>query len=435
MNLEIYEMLSRPFQPHFVEKDVTDTTVQVAKQSYTRLIGMVGDSVMRSVLSSDRYFHLITGIERSLITHLDASIKPGRVEKPLIPMVTEDGVSHWISDFDQRFRGQDSMSRPVLAVFALAGLCYETRVLWTLDPELRKTEAPSITLDLTTAIESYGFWKAVQRRDTEGFDMFGTHQAIESFITEQTKRIDQSLLQYGTNAIEMQDLVIKTREDSAKFFADAKTSLADVIEASQKVKQETLENQQRIEDIIKSIGATEGQVNAFAASVREELKIDTTKILWKDRAFWSATSFWTSAVVVAFAILAPPLWALTHIEAVLAVLKRVGDAATQGLPSDATAAQLTAATISRLVVISAPLGLYFWAIKLLVRFNTRSMVLMDDARQRHTTMDTYFHLIERSGATTEERGLMLNALFRPLPGQGQENVEPPNFMELVKRPE
>jgi len=59
------------------------------------------------------------------------------------------------------------------------------------------------------------------------------------------------------------------------------------------------------------------------------------------------------------------------------------------------------------------------------------MVLMDDARQRHTTMDTYFHLIESNGATTEERGLMLNALFRPLAGHGQDNVDPPNFIELM----
>lgn len=435
MNLEIFEMLSRPFQPQFVEKDITDTSVQVAKQSYARLIAMLGDGVARSVLSGEHYLDLVRAIEGSLITHLEASIKPGRVEKPLVPMITEDGATLWISDFDQRFRGLSGMSRPVLAVFALAGLCYETRALWTIDPELRRIDTPIITLDLTTAMESYGFWKAVQRRDIEGFDMFGTRQAIESFIAEQTTRIDQSLLRYGSNAVEMQDLVIKTSENSAKLFADVRTSLADATTAVEKVKQEGLENQERLEKIVSGVDAAEGHVSAFAASVREELSIDTTKSLWKDRAFWSATSFWISAVVVAFAILAPPLWALTHIETVLALLKRIGDAATQGLPVDATAAQLTAATISRLVVISAPLGLYFWAIKLLVRFNTRSMVLMDDARQRHTTMDTYFHLIERSGATTEERGLMLNALFRPLPGQGQENVEPPNFMELVKKPE
>jgi hypothetical protein len=435
MNLEIFGILSRPFDPQFVEKDLTAASVQLASQAYQRLIARLDDVVARGIVSSERHIDLLRAIGRSLAIHLDESIKPGRVEQPLIPMITEEGTSLWISDLERRFLEWNGPLRSIFAMSALAGFCYETRALWTLDPELRDTYTTTISLDLTTAMESYGFWKAVQRRDIEGFDMFGTRQAVEHFIAEQTKRIDQSLLRHGSNAVEMQDLVIKTSEDATKIFAEAKTTVADATAAVQKVKQETLENQERLEGIVKAIDATEGQVNAFAASVREELKIDTTKILWKDRAFWSATSFWISAVVVAFAILAPPLWALTHIEAVLAVLKRVGDAATQGLPSDATAAQLTAATISRLVVISAPLGLYFWAIKLLVRFSTRSMVLMDDARQRHTTMDTYFHLIERSGATTEERGLMLNALFRPLPGQGQENVEPPNFMELVKRPE
>ncbi len=434
MNLEIFGILSRPFDPQFVEKDLTAASVQLATQAYQQLMARLDDLVARSVPSSDRHIDMLRAIGRSLAVHLDESIKPGRVEQPMIPMITEEGTSLWVADLERRFRESSGTLRPVFAISALAGFCYETRALWTLDPELRDNYT-TVSLDLTTAMESYGFWKAVQRRDMEGFDMFGTRQAVEHFISEQTKRVDQSLLRYGTSAVEMQDLVIKTSEDATKIFAEAKTSVAHATAAVQKVKQETLENQERLEGIMKAIDASEEHVHAFAASVREELKIDTTKILWKDRAFWSATSFWISAVVVAFAILAPPLWALTHIEAVLAVLKRVGDAATQGLPSDATAAQLTAATISRLVVISAPLGLYFWAIKLLVRFNTRSMVLMDDARQRHTTMDTYFHLIERSGATTEERGLMLNALFRPLPGQGQENVEPPNFMELVKRPE
>jgi hypothetical protein len=52
-------------------------------------------------------------------------------------------------------------------------------------------------------------------------------------------------------------------------------------------------------------------------------------------------------------------------------------------------------------------------------------------RKRQTMMDTYFLLIERQAATPEERGLILNALFRPAPSHGLDGVEPPNFTEFL----
>lgn len=83
------------------------------------------------------------------------------------------------------------------------------------------------------------------------------------------------------------------------------------------------------------------------------------------------------------------------------------------------------------MIVTTPLVLYFWAIRLVVRFNGRSMLMMDDARQRETMMDTYVHLIETSNASANERALVLNALFRPSLSTAQENVEPPNFIELI----
>lgn len=435
MKIEMFQTLNRPFQEHFLEKELSAATIHLTMNAYQTMVSRLHQFVQEFVPANDLNLALIEGLSRSIGRHLKQSIRPGTVERPLLLLITDEGVAQWVEDLGRSFQGQDEHMRSAIVVCALAGFCYETRTLWSIDNELRASNLQVLSIDVVAEMESYGFWRAVNRRGMDGFDMFGTREAIEGFITEQTKRIDQSLIALGSSTLEMQEHYAQSRDEAAKLNAHTKTVVAETAAAVEKMKQETLGNQDRLGVLAKAIDATEGQVDAFASSVREELKIDTTKNLWKNRAFWSATSFWVSAVVVAFAILAPPLWALTHIEAVLALLKRIGDAATQGLPTDATAAQLTAATISRLVVISAPLGLYFWAIKLLVRFNTRSMVLMDDARQRHTTMDTYFHMIERNGATTEERGLMLNALFRPLPGQGQENVEPPNFMELVKRPE
>ena len=50
-----------------------------------------------------------------------------------------------------------------------------------------------------------------------------------------------------------------------------------------------------------------------------------------------------------------------------------------------------------------------------------------------TMMDTYFYLLEKQGAVKEDRALILNALFRPGPGHGNDSVDPPNFTELIER--
>lgn len=435
MNYEIFSVLSRPFQPHFLERELTAETIQLAVRAYQRMFLKLEEVVSTYVPSSENLSVLVGAVGKAIVAELNRSIKPGTVAIPLVPMINEQGATNWISDLDQRVRGFRDEPQSSIAMMAVAVFCYECRALWTLNPQLRDWYTITASVDLVTALQSYGFWKVVERRDVDGFDMFGTRKTIETFVTEQTKRVDQALTQQESSTLEMHNMFVDARDGTSKLLSETEDAVAKTTEIVGVIQEISAENQEKVAGILKSIETTEGQISAFAASVREELKIDNTKKLWRDRAFWSALSFWISAGVIAIAILAPPWWAMTHIETVISFLKRVGDAATQGLPAEATTAQLTAATISRLVVISAPLALYFWAVKLLVRFNNRSMMLMDDARQRHTTMDTYFHLIERSGATTEERGLMLNALFRPLPGQGQENIEPPNFMELVKKPD
>ncbi|MER9757562.1 DUF6161 domain-containing protein [Mesorhizobium sp. M0166] len=94
---------------------------------------------------------------------------------------------------------------------------------------------------------------------------------------------------------------------------------------------------------------------------------------------------------------------------------------------------MTVATVSRLVVVTIPLALYFWLIRLVVRFNMRSMLLMDDARQRATIIETYYKMIEQQAATKEDRALILQALCRPPPGHGSDSIEPPNFTEVIDK--
>ena len=128
-----------------------------------------------------------------------------------------------------------------------------------------------------------------------------------------------------------------------------------------------------------------------------------------------------------------PIAAVYESTTILQFAKQFADAATVDVGDNPGAVAMAVSVISRLVVIAVPLALYFWLIRLVGRFNMRSMLLMDDARQRATMLETYYKMIERSAATVKDRALVLQALMRPAPGHGPDTVEPPNFTEVIDK--
>jgi hypothetical protein len=60
--------------------------------------------------------------------------------------------------------------------------------------------------------------------------------------------------------------------------------------------------------------------------------------------------------------------------------------------------------------------------------------LAHDARQRHAIIRTYLRLLgdPKKPINEKERILALAALFRPLPGQGLDDVNPPTIADLLK---
>lgn len=178
---------------------------------------------------------------------------------------------------------------------------------------------------------------------------------------------------------------------------------------------------------------TEKQVKAFVEAIRTEANFEDLKIHWVDRgnkAWWAL--FWSGLVLFVLLVALPAL-AVFENGYVVSFIKGLTDAATVDVGDNPGPVTIAVATVSRLVVITIPLALYFWLIKLVVRFNMRSMLLMDDARQRATMLETYYRMIEKSAATKEDRALVLQALLRPAPGHGPDSVEPPNFTEVIDR--
>jgi len=75
-----------------------------------------------------------------------------------------------------------------------------------------------------------------------------------------------------------------------------------------------------------------------------------------------------------------------------------------------------------------------WALRIINKVVMNEFVLADDASQRTALLKTYYMLVGDEDAKMQQgdRLLVLNALFRPLPGHQNEEISPPNFSDLLK---
>ena len=75
-----------------------------------------------------------------------------------------------------------------------------------------------------------------------------------------------------------------------------------------------------------------------------------------------------------------------------------------------------------------------WILKFFGRIVSNALVLKEDAELRDAMLNTYFALIGDPEAKfdSKERILIINAIFRPLPGHQSEDVAPPTLADLAK---
>ncbi|MDP9758306.1 MULTISPECIES: hypothetical protein [Agrobacterium] len=243
-------------------------------------------------------------------------------------------------------------------------------------------------------------------------------------------------------ARELADIVLEHR----KLFDDQQLLHAQASEATAKAQVELTaaghifeQKATELEDRSQEIDANIRQLRADLDAQVARFGTEAARKLWGEREKQSRFALIASSVAIFLMIAAPIVLAICMTPQVLHYLAQIVaasslpalDASGHPLPTPSDA-QVTIAAIGRLVIVTVPIFLYIWAIRLVVRFNSRSLMLLDDARLRLTMLDTFFHLIEKEGAVKEDRALVLNALFRPAPGHG-DNVEPPNFTELVTK--
>lgn len=188
-------------------------------------------------------------------------------------------------------------------------------------------------------------------------------------------------------------------------------------------------------DVDEKVRATEGEIEAarkrlhdFENTIREELRLDRARLTWGTRFKEAQTSFRATCVVLALYLIVTIFVAVAFGSSIVAAINKFDFNA---FLTGGSVGTTVAHHLGRLLVFSVPVIVYLWTLKVVVRFFMRSMLLMDDARQRETMLNTYFLLSEKGRADERDRPLILWALFRQTPGHGPDGIEPPDFTEVI----
>jgi Family of unknown function (DUF6161) len=409
MDYATFKEISRAFVDDRRDQDVSDDLIKAHQELAQWMTGLSAQ------MPSDTRFRPLSGPARLAAENVIRSINQSPVVAiQQLPRVTSESVRiliHW-------HQGQNITADNLAAL--IAAYVFETRAL-QYEPNTRSPDlAPAVII---SEVASYAAWKNVSAV-TNNFEIqFGRLQ------TEFQTNSSQLMNSVREQVQSVSDAIIglqKSNNEALQSLGETKK----LISATSKESSEHIQVQRSAADEVHS-KITEAE--AKITSVQESIRSLSAKKLWDQRAESSRVAFWLSAGLIAILLLVVPGMAIYHLDRTLSTLKHIGEATMQGLPPQPTDTQLAVSAINRLVVITLPIVLYLWVVRLVVRFNLRSLLLLDDAKQRHTMMDTYFHLIEQQAALKEDRALILAALFRPSPGHGPDNVEPPNFTELLDK--
>lgn len=91
--------------------------------------------------------------------------------------------------------------------------------------------------------------------------------------------------------------------------------------------------------------------------------------------------------------------------------------------------------LGNLVVVTIPALLFFWILRFIARVFVTNIQRQQDAHERATMAQTYLSLIAEGdkAATDQERVLVLNALFRPGPGDSPDEAPSADLVEIMRQ--
>ncbi|MGE8940651.1 DUF6161 domain-containing protein [Leptospira interrogans] len=177
------------------------------------------------------------------------------------------------------------------------------------------------------------------------------------------------------------------------------------------------------EALKKFIAEKQVQINALEDLYKNKLMLQEPAAMWKRAADMKKYAWWFWLSLFSFLVIGPLYCTVLYWETIFAVIKDVANSSNSNI------------NIAGIAVISVPLLLYGWLLKNVSRVFVQTMVLSDDALLRHSLAYSFLGLAANKdvGISDNERALILNALFRPLPTSSTVDAGPPSgLLELIK---
>jgi hypothetical protein len=204
---------------------------------------------------------------------------------------------------------------------------------------------------------------------------------------------------------------------------------------------------QELERVRKNLGSTEQEAANFSsnfnsekkslrddletykASTNERLKLNSVAVLWSQReqSYQNWHKGFSVGLVIIFTCFLIAIWASINFNIIENISQLLAPPPVNGVTNWP---EFLSYTLPRFIIFSLPVAGTIWFLRILLRLYLTNLAMLEDAKQRKTILDTYFSLIEDDPNAEKERHLLLNAMFRPLPGEPND-IEPPNLSELM----
>ncbi|TPK38687.1 hypothetical protein [Mesorhizobium sp. B2-5-3] len=267
------------------------------------------------------------------------------------------------------------------------------------------------------------------------FDEQRVQKSVVRLLSEERKRITDGIREIESD---FQKTIAEANSQFAaavveirKIVNEASESVALAVAKSDTAVQQAEAGHKLANSINEQTKITELNLNSFVNEARARGNFDQLKIEWNNRANAATWAVSLSYALVLILIAAPVVYLSFSYSNVMDYLKEVGSLTKEELGENPNAGLAAVVAATRLALIGVPLVLYFWIIRLAVKFNSRSMMLMDDSRARATMLETYYRMIAKDAAKDEDRAQVLAALFRPTPGYEADSGEPPTLISSV----
>lgn len=262
-----------------------------------------------------------------------------------------------------------------------------------------------------------------------------------SFKNVRNMDIDPTVLRKDRELFgkEFESAISAFKKDAAISISAQKSNVDDVfVELGKRIKKIN-KDIQTSEEIVGGLeDSVEKKIDSVVLTISDKLGLDRANELWDTRYREGRNNFYTGSVLVVSILISFLLFFMFGTKIISsyvvdAVSSMNSFDSANGVQGDVgtSAVKDVVLQTGRIIFLSVPLVAGFWIVRLLVRYTMRSLAIMDDARQRKVMFDTYLYLASQSKVEDSERALVLNALFRPGPGQNSNDIDPPNLSDVL----